>query len=243
MTETFHAICATVKNQSKRIAAEVAQARYTSLGVQEETLTDLVLNRIQFEHEEHFFTRKFTRKEEGNLSGADWLWCIGEPGAWITFAVQAKITNIQTNRINYLHYKRGKQYSLLIDFCKQFGFIPKYSVYANVNEDIQLFSQNIPQLRNLSLGHWAFTAISPKYIKELSTPNEKHISNVLQFSIPWSYILCTKQANTKKLAQAISDNLEDLYWPLENEHRRLKKQKPMQTYKRIVWDNPQYTVK
>jgi hypothetical protein len=90
-----------------RITGEMDKAIYTGLGIQEETITDILLNGIQFELDKNFLTRKFSHKEEGNITGADWLWCIGEPGSWITFAVQAKIANRNTGRINYLHYKSG----------------------------------------------------------------------------------------------------------------------------------------
>ena len=83
-------ICHTISEMALRVAKEVDIAGYTGLGIHEETLSDLVLNRIRYEYADNFLTRKFTRKEEGSVTGADWLWCIGEPGSWITFAVQRK---------------------------------------------------------------------------------------------------------------------------------------------------------
>ncbi len=161
MTAQIKDIFDTFQQQASIIADEVNKAGYTGLGIQEETITDSLLNRIQYEHEENFTTRKFTRKEEGNLSGADWLWCIGEPGAWITFAVQAKIANISTGRVNFLHYRHGEQYALLINFARHFGFIPKYSIYAKIDEEIELFSRRVPELSNRSAELWSFAAISP----------------------------------------------------------------------------------
>lgn len=239
MTAQIQSICDTFNLQTLKIANEVDKAGYTGLGIQEETITDLLLNRIQFEHEENFFTRKFTRKEEGNISGADWLWCIGELGSWITFAIQAKIANVKTGRVHYLHYNEGKQYSLLINFCKHFGFIPKYSIYARVSERADFFSKTTPLLKGVPTEQWSFTAISPKYIKRLSTPKERHISSVLQFSIPWTYLFCTGESKDKKLAEIISNNLENIYWPFENEYRRQHNQKPINAYKRMMWENPQ----
>jgi hypothetical protein len=122
-----------------RVAKEVDIAGYTGLGIHEETLSDLVLNRIRYEYADNFLTRKFTRKEEGSVTGADWLWCIGEPGSWITFAVQAKIVNVDTGRVNYLHYRKGEQHDILINFCRQFRFIPKYSIYGKINDEIKVF--------------------------------------------------------------------------------------------------------
>jgi hypothetical protein len=222
-----------------RIADEVDKAGYTGLGILEETITDILLNGIQSEQEENFFTRKFTHNEEGSITGADWLWCIGEPGSWITFAVQAKIANMNTGRINYLHYRGGKQYSLLINFSKLFGFIPKYSIYAKVEKEIELFSKGVPDLKNIPPVQWSFTAISPKYIKQLSTPNERHISSVLQFAVPWAYVFCAEKYKNANLAEVIAINLENVYWSFDNEYRQRRKQNSRFSYERMVWENPQ----
>ncbi len=198
-----------------------------------------MLNGVQSDHEENFLTRKFTRKEEGSITGADWLWCIGEPGSWITFAVQAKIVNINTGRVNYLHYRGGEQYSMLINFSKQFGFIPKYSIYAKVEKEIELFSKGVPDLKNIPAIQWSFTAISPKYIKHLSTPNERHISNVLQFAVPWTYVFCAENYRNVTLAEVIVSNLENVFWSFDNEYRQRRKQNPRFSYEHKVWENPQ----
>ena len=232
-------ICETFKHQASRASKEIFRANYTGLGIREETLTELLVNRIQFEHEENFFTRKFTGKEEGNITGADWLWCIGEPGSWITFAVQAKIVSLTTGRVNYLHYRKGEQYNLLINFCKQFRFIPKYSVFYKSNEDVEFFAKKIEELRGISLEQWSLSMISPKYIKDLLTPRERHISNVLQFSHPWSYIFCNHATKSNSIADGIADNLEKIYWKFENEFRRQRNQKPSNHFSQIIWENPQ----
>lgn len=235
----MESICKTFKNQAFQIDNEIARAGYTGLGIQEETLSDLLLNRIQFEHEDNFFTRKFTRKEEGNISGSDWLWCIGEPGAWITFAVQAKIVNLKTGRVHYLHYREGEQYNLLVNFSKQFGVIPKYSIFAKVDENAANLNEKCDALKDIPLEQWAFSTVSPKYIKNLSTRKERHISSVLQFAIPWSYVFCSKETNSKSIARQIAQNLEDIYWVLENSYRQQNNQTPRNSFKQIIWENPQ----
>lgn len=241
MTHQVQRICETFRRQTLRISDEVDRASFTGLGIQEETITDLLLNNIQFEHKENFFTRKFTHKEEGSYSGADWLWCIGEPGAWITFAVQAKIANIETGRVNYLHYREGEQYSLLINFAKQFGFIPKYSIYTQIDSELDLFSRKYPELSSISSEQWSFTAVSPKYIKRLTTPSERHISTVLQFAVPWTYVFCSNSNSNESIADTIARKFENIYWPFENEFRHKYKQKPRYSYERMNWENPQPT--
>jgi hypothetical protein len=115
MASQLKTIFDTFQQQALIIADEVDKAGYTGLGIQEETITDSLLIRIKYEHQENFHTRKFTKKEEANISGADWLWCIGEPGAWITFAVQAKIANLNTGRVKHLHYNNGEQYDMSVE--------------------------------------------------------------------------------------------------------------------------------
>jgi hypothetical protein len=229
----------TFRLEAIQIAKQMDMRNYTGLGIQEETLSDNLLLRIQYKHEENFLTRKFTKKEEGNFTGADWLWCIGEPGSWITFAVQAKIMNQKTGRINYLHYRHGEQYAKLIYFCRRFNFIPKYSIYSKINQDTRVFAMKTDELKNIPSEQWSFSMVSPKYVKNLSTPNEKHISNVLEFAVPWSYIFCTDERSSKTLADGIAQNLEAIYWVLEKEFRVQQKQKARTEFSRTIWENPQ----
>jgi hypothetical protein len=215
------------------------RAKDTGLGIQEETITDVLLNGIQSEHKDNFFTRKFSHKEEANVTGADWLWCIGEPDSWITFAVQAKITNMNSGRINHLLYQDGSQYSQLVHFSMRHHIIPKYSIYTKYNEEIELFSRQVPELKNISPIEWSFTAISPKYIKHLSNVKQRNFSNVLQFAIPWSFVFRAGKSTDTRMADVIAGNLENIYWTFDNEYRVRVKQKPRFTYKRQISDNPQ----
>jgi hypothetical protein len=239
MASQIKTIFNTFQQQALIIAEEVYKAGYTGLGIQEETITDSMLNRIQYEHKENFATRKFTKKEEGNITGADWLWCIGEPGSWITFAIQAKIVNMKTGRVNFLHYHHGDQYLLLINFAKLFHFIPKYTIYSMVDDKIELFSRSIPELSNKPAKFWSLTAISPIYIKHLLSPKERHVSNVLQFAVPWAYAFCDEGNENTLIAKAIAMNFENVYWSFENEYRRRHKKKPIHMRKQINWENPQ----
>jgi hypothetical protein len=231
-------ICNTISEMALRVAKEVDIAGYTGLGIHEETLSDLVLNRIRYEYADNFLTRKFTRKEEGSVTGADWLWCIGEPGSWITFAVQAKIVNIDTGRVNYLHYRKGEQHDLLINFCRQFRFIPKYSIYGKIDDQMDIFTMRLDDLKDIPAEQWAFSMISPLYIKNLKTPKEKHVSNVLKYSVPWSYVFCKKPGDNTSLAETISKNLERVYWIFEKEFRPKRHRKEQNDDSRINWENP-----
>ncbi len=173
----------------------------TGLGLREETLTDLVVNAIAAGHSDFVYTKKFTHKEESSVSGADWLWCVGEPGAWISFAVQAKIESRKTRRINYLHYREGQQYNRLVNFCKIFGIIPKYSLFSAIEQD-EVIGEGC--LRTIEPVQWAFSAIAPKHVSHLRTAKERCVSRVRPYSLPWSYIFSQQADSVQPLAKGIA---------------------------------------
>lgn len=226
----------TLTCQARAVQREMKRADSTRLGIQEETLTDLVINAIASDHSDCVYTKKFTHKEESNLSGVDWLWCVGEPGAWISFAVQAKIESRKTKRINYLHYREGQQYNRLINFSRAFGIIPKYSLFSVVEEGE---NPGIPDLADLEPILWAFSAISPKHVRHLRTPQDRQVSRVRPYSLPWSYIFTHHGDSYQPLARSIAENLARAYWPMENHHRVELGQRPVDRYRNTKWENPQ----
>ena len=119
MRLTLSDLCQTFSERADWTNRIIGGGLSTRLGVLEEKITDVNLITIQDRHPNHVLTRKFSRKEEGSSSGADWLWCIGEPGSWLLLLVQAKIVNPKTGTCHYLNYKKGKQRSLLKQYAKR----------------------------------------------------------------------------------------------------------------------------
>ncbi len=141
--------------------------------------------------------------------------------------MQAKIVNVDTGRVNYLHYRKGEQYELLVDFCRQFRFIPKYSIYGRVNNEAKIFASGLAELRHIPIEQWSFSMVSPKYIKDLKTTKEKHVSNVLKFAIPWSYVFCDKTNNELQLGAKIAQNWKIVigYLKVSSNQDKAKKRK------------------
>lgn len=52
MAHQVQRMCETFRQQTLRISDEVNRASFTGLGIQEETITDLLLNNIQYEHDD-----------------------------------------------------------------------------------------------------------------------------------------------------------------------------------------------
>lgn len=103
-----------------------------SLGVLEETITDINLIDVALRHPRFVSTRKFNRIEEGTVTGADWLWVIGGPGRWLPILVQAKLVDTRTKKCIGFRQKLSNgrlQYDLLVNFAKSQRFFPLYCVY------------------------------------------------------------------------------------------------------------------
>ena len=116
------------------------------------------------------------------------------------------------------------------------------SIYAKPDDELELFSRKNQELSRIPALQWSFTVVSPKYIKHLTTPSERHISSVLQFAVPWTYVFCEETDNREPIANVIARKFENVYWSFENEYRRQRKQKPRYSYERMNWENPQPTL-
>lgn len=162
----------------------------SQLGVLEETITDVNLIEIHRLHSEYVLTRKFSRREEGSKSGADWLWCIGEPGSWLTLLVQAKIVNPKTGRCRYLNYRRGQQRKLLLDFARKKRFLPIYCVYGHIPNGYSPPTKALPALSKIDSDSWACSWLSPMRIRQLANKSVNKQEELLRYSIPWAFPFC-----------------------------------------------------
>src|SRR5687767_14311617 len=88
----------TLRQICRRTNRLIEGAKATRLGVLEETITDINLIDIAQRHPSHVRTKKYTRIEEGQSSGADWLWFLGRPGEWFALLVQAKLISYKTRK-------------------------------------------------------------------------------------------------------------------------------------------------
>jgi hypothetical protein len=156
------------------------------LGILEETITDMHLLEIHQRHRAHVWTRKFTRKEEASLSGADWLWIIGEPGSWLPIAIQAKIVNPASGQCRLLNYKGGQQRRTLVRFARTYRFLPRYCIYSTLDGSFIPNSPLVPPGLRLPLEQWACTLVAPKAISALAQRKATRQADILNEGIPWA---------------------------------------------------------
>jgi len=219
---------------------EISRGVATGLGILEETLTETTTNGIQFKHPDRFVTKRFTRKVEGNLSGADWLWCIGEPGAWISFAVQAKIASPGTGRVNYLHYRQGQQLDLLINFSRRFGLLPRYTIYSIPPATSVGLASRWRELRQFPTEQWSFSMVAPRYIAALKRSSDSELTRVLEYALPWSYAFQVNQTSrsSRSIAMNVAANLDKSYRRMKAIARSIKGDGRSGSTDRVNWQDP-----
>ncbi len=213
-------LCKTLTTLTQWTNDTIAKGYLTGLGILEETITDYTLNEIASLHSQNVLTKKFSKKQEGNESGADWLWCIGNPGEWLSILVQAKIVNPRTKQCHYLDYgtRHGKQSQLLLRYARKHKLLPLYCIYSFIDETMLPEAMQLDGLSHLKPTDWACSLVIPKYVQLLVRQNKKFQSDLLKFSIPWMVPFCNDKNETKtNLAYIISHSLQQMHSELKNQ--------------------------
>ncbi len=179
------ALCATFRRRAEW-TNHVIYAGYSSrLGILEETLTDIHLLEFASAHPGHVWTHKFTKKQESSTSGADWVWCIGQPGSWLTLAIQAKIVSPSTRRCHYLNYKDGQQRRQLVHYARRVGALPLYCLYGHV------VPAQAPAAPGAPPEQWACAFLSPRAVHYAATQlRTREQDDLLRLGIPWMLPFC-----------------------------------------------------
>jgi hypothetical protein len=214
------------------------------LGVLEETITDVNLIEISRKHSDYVLTKKFSRREEGSESGADWLWCIGEPGAWFPLLVQAKVVNPSTSICNVLNYRSGEQRRLLLNFARHHRLFPMYCMYSQVTDNLYPLSKSLPSFSNIDSSEWACALIIPKFVRQLVDQKRKKQSDLLRYSIPWTFPFYHAMENKdQKLAHSLAEAIQKVGAEFELSTADLavkssSSKSPSKGTTRIRWENP-----
>lgn len=212
-------LCSTFSERARWTPDVIGQGLASRLGVLEETITDVNLLSIASEHRNYVYTKKFSRRQEGAESGADWLWCIGESGAWLNLLVQAKIVNPQTGRCRYLNYDNGRQRSRLLQFARNTQSVPLYVIYCHVPLSYEPPLKASPHFSGLPASEWGCSIITPQRVRQLVSTKRLRLDDVLGYAIPWAQPFC--QSHDEKsvaLGRGLADGLAKTYEVLQDQH-------------------------
>jgi hypothetical protein len=209
------------------------------LGVLEETITDVNLIEISRKHSDYVLTRKFGRREEGSESGADWLWCIGEPGAWFSVLAQAKVINPKTSTCHALNYRSGDQRRLLLDFARRHRLFPIYCLYSQITDKSNPLSKSLPSLSSFDASEWACALVIPKFVRQLVDQKHKKQQDLLRYGIPWTFPFYHAMKNEdQRLAYSLAEALKKV----GAEFSVRSGKSSSEGNGRIRWENPDPTL-
>lgn len=197
-------LCETFAERATWTGQIIESGYSTRLGVLEETITDVNLIEIGRRHPNHVLIKKYSRREEGSSSGADWLWSIGEPGSWISVLIQAKIVNPNTGTCRYLNYKDGSQRSTLLRYARRHRLLPLYCIYAHIPSGLDIPLQHTPAFATVPSERWACSYIAPAYVRRLCRKGQNKLTDLLPYAIPWTYLICpsSQASRTSSLARS-----------------------------------------
>lgn len=198
-------VCRTFQERAIWTGNTIGDGFATRVGILEESLTNFHLLEFARRHPEHIVTRQFTRREEGSASGADWLWCIGEPGSWISLLVQAKIVNPDTGTCAQLDYRKGVQRGKLVKFARTHRILPVYCIYSHIPAGYTPECRTSSAFSSLHVDQWSCAWVPPRRVHELSDVRSRSQEDILDQSIPWMFPFCSaSREDDSSLAEGIA---------------------------------------
>lgn len=200
-------LCATFQERAEWTDRIIAAGYSSRLGILEETITDIHLLEFARRHPLNVWTKKFTRKEEGSLSGADWLWCIGGADGWLPMAIQAKLIDPTHGTCRYLDYRHGEQRRNLVRFARRFRLVPLYCIYSHLDGTFDPVSIRVPRRWKLARSQWACAFVTPRDVQRLVTQDKRKQQDVLAVAIPWMLPFRDIKRRTRGLAKAVARQL------------------------------------
>jgi hypothetical protein len=215
----------------------------TRLGLLEESITDINLIEIATRHPNHIISRKFTRREEGATSGADWIWTIGRPGRWFSMLVQAKVMNPSRSRFHLLDYNGGNQRRKLVSFARRHRLYPVYCIYSAVpprSGPSLSYALQDADARTIAEHNWACSFVAPRRVRQASAPRRDNRRDPMRVALPWMWpFLTANEADEVEPITHITRQLADARALAQARCRqRDGLTEGSSTTGRIAWDDP-----
>ena len=162
----------------------------------EETLTDLNVLELRFNHPKDVITKTFTKPQEAS-TGADWEWWLtGPSNQWLGFRIQAKVIELRSSTYKHLHYKGKHSTSFQSDMLIQSALsnspalVPLYCLYSFWDpQAVQsrwpcgTFSSNVK-----SYGCSLMSAFQVRKLRQSSYQND--INSLVSYMKPWQCLVC-----------------------------------------------------
>jgi hypothetical protein len=195
-----HKLCTSLIGLAEWTRRVLRNGYRAGIYVGEESLTDFALIKVANRNPRYVRTRKFTRTQEGQRTGADWLWLFGsENEAWMPLLVQAKVMHPGQRPRAMLSYRNGLQNRLLLEFALEYRLFPAYCIYNPVTDEAR---QNAPPLRcGLGIEQYACALLTLSQRQELlGSYKALRQPHVLARAVPLASLVCCMVGEPDELA-------------------------------------------
>lgn len=175
-------LCNLFMARSSETWSLLRRARLASVGLKEESITDLHLLAFNEAGIEGFFVRAISRQEERAI-GADYEWWFGDRGGrWLGIRVQAKRVDHREafRALNYLPAGASiPQSRTLLETCRNLNMLPTHCLYVYSEAFLE-------PLHGCSL-------LSPLIVSAFPVNSKVALEQVNRCLVPWTLLVCTER--------------------------------------------------
>ncbi|SRR5258706_6911292 len=200
-------LCKTFQDLSRSTWTLLRRGRQQGVQINEETITNLLMLRLQETKSPYLRVKSFSKKQESR-TGADWEWWLGSPGSWVGFRLQAKVINFSSDRFEHLYYVPPggvPQYQRLLDDALHAWprRIPLYCLYIH-------WQQSIGYRRTSRAG---CSFLSPLLVRSLAPQPKRGLADLYEYTRPWHELVCPQNAPSvrQSLAAGVLSSVRQLY--------------------------------
>lgn len=206
-------LCETFRDLSYRTWMQLRRARSINHQLLEESITDLLMMELKYNHPLDIKTITFNKYQEGK-NGADWEWWFVDAAGikGIGFRVQAKILNFNTDSFLQLHYKDQTQKLISQASLVSPSLIPLYCLYAHSDKILSLKQFHIGQfLFNYTIEHFGCSILSTKVVQDLKADKKNTLIDVINDIYPWHLLVCPSdsECSNKNLPERVNEFVKD----------------------------------
>lgn len=188
-------LCWSFGRLARRVWEELRWNHSSDFGFTEPHLTETVLSELAQNHPREVVIRKYSQWEEGRVTGADWEWWLGSPGAWVGMRVQAKL--LDSHKLVYSHLAHeggtppGRQVDRLIADAGTNRRTPVYCFYnywRAQSADPNWPCRTYPFDREL----WGCAIAHASSVKLCLDQGLNSLSALSGFLRPWMCLVCCR---------------------------------------------------
>lgn len=206
-------LCETFRGLSYITWMQLRKARSINHQLLEESITDLLMMELKYNHPLDIQTITFNKHQEGK-NGADWEWWFVDSAGikGIGFRVQAKIINFKTDSFLQLHYKNQTQKLISQASSVSPNLIPLYCLYTHSDKLLNLMQFHLGQFFfNYTIEHFGCSILSAKVVQHLKPDKKDTLPDLINDIYPWHLLVCPsgRGSSNKSLPERVNEFVKE----------------------------------